>query len=154
MQCKTCICRCRTFTYILSLTFKASYGIWSDIRDCISCADINHFTYQMDVRGCRRSSSSSLTWTKSGWSPRSDRLAPSAPQNVPFLPVLMNPGREKNMNGGISGDQVLITCRSTELLQGRSIFSPSFSAPFTTDYMWSKTQIELFKNKFNLTLGD
>lgn len=105
---KTCRCRCFAFTYILLLTFKASFGIWSDISDCIYCVEINHSTNQMGVSGYRKSSS--LTRAESGWSPRSDRLAPTAPQNVPFLPVLMNSeGEEKWMNAEISVDQVLVT---------------------------------------------
>lgn len=52
-------------------------------------------------------------WADSGWSPQSDRLAPTAPQNVLFRPALMNPGggggEEERMNGGISVDEVFKT---------------------------------------------
>lgn len=93
----TCICRCCTFTYILLLTVHSKQAMEypGNISDWFSCVEINLSTYQIDVR-------SSLTWAESGWSPQSDRLAPTAPQNVPFLPVLMNPGK-KNEWRDISG---------------------------------------------------
>lgn len=69
---------------------------------------------QKDARGCSKRGSS-FTWAFVGFSPSCDRLAPTAPQNVPFLPVLMNQG--KKMNGQISVNQILLRGKSVALLQ-------------------------------------
>lgn len=123
--------------YIAPCVQKQACGwMWDDISDCFYCLEMSRSTNQMDARGHRKSSS--LTWAQSGQSPQSNRLAPTAPKNVPFCPVLMNPeGKKMWMGVEFSVESVAISCN-------RSITLSSLFAPYT------KLNLEFLMVTFNI----
>lgn len=97
-------CSRSPFTYILLLMFATSVHCRNSFCQCKG----------REQEEDRKSRSS--TWVESGWSPQSDRLAPTAPQNVAFLSVLMNPEGEKNEWTWMFQLSRVLSC-STALLQ-------------------------------------